>query len=123
MLTIAINYIRQPISPAPIAASYEKKSIYYMNDYFINLKTVAKERSHPRSGFINPVLQAMWDRIWVLESQFQKYLQALLNKCKSTNAGDEAPVEPKKKKRTGGNDSIELRREKSQLQLPVKKKN
>ena len=75
MLTIAINYIRQPISPAPIAASLEKN----MNDYFINLKTVAKERSHPRSGFINPVLQAMRDRIWVLESQFQKYLQALLS--------------------------------------------
>ena len=41
---------------------------------------------------------------------------------KSTNAGHEAPVEPKKKKRPGGNDSIELRREKSQLQLPVKKR-
>ena len=40
-----------------------------------------------------------------------------INKC-----GDEAPVEPKKKKRTRGNDSIELRREKSQLQLPVKKR-
>ena len=40
---------------------------------------------------------------------------------KSTIAGDEAPVEPKKKK-TGGNDSIELRREKSQLQLPVRKR-
>ena len=41
---------------------------------------------------------------------------------KSTIAGDEAPEEPKKKKRTGGNDSIELRREKSQLQLPVKRR-
>ena len=50
-----------------------------MNDYFIHPKIVAKERSHPRSGFIKQVLQAMQDRIWVLESQLQKYLQALLS--------------------------------------------
>ena len=40
---------------------------------------------------------------------------------KSRIAGDEAPMEPKKKKRRGGNDSIEFLREKSQLELEARK--
>lgn len=47
-------------------------------DYLINLKIVAKELNHPRSGFFNAVLQAMQDNIRVSDSQFQQYLQALL---------------------------------------------
>lgn len=47
-------------------------------DYPINLKIVAKESSHPRSGFLNSVLQATQDKIRVLDFQFQQYLQALL---------------------------------------------
>ena len=41
---------------------------------------------------------------------------------KSRIAGDEAPMEPKKKKRRGGNDSIEFLGEKSQLELEVRKR-
>ena len=47
-------------------------------DYLINLKIVAKESNHPKSGFFNAVLQAMKDKIRVPESQFQQYLQVLL---------------------------------------------
>ena len=47
-------------------------------DYLINLKIVAKESNHPKSGFFNTVLQAMKDRIRVPESQFLQYLQVLL---------------------------------------------
>ena len=43
-------------------------------DYLMNLKIVAKESNHPKSGFFNAVLQAMKDKIRVLESQFQQYL-------------------------------------------------
>ena len=41
---------------------------------------------------------------------------------KSRIAGDEAPMEPKKKKRRGGNDSIDFLREKSQLELEIRKR-
>ena len=34
-------------------------------DYLINLKIVAKESNHPKSGFFNAVLQAMKDKIRV----------------------------------------------------------
>ena len=47
-------------------------------DYLINLKIVAKESNHPKSGFFNAVLQAMKDKIRVPDSQFQQYLQVLL---------------------------------------------
>ncbi|KAL9951622.1 hypothetical protein ACROYT_G044322 [Oculina patagonica] len=47
-------------------------------DYLINLKIVAKESKHPKSGFFNAVLQAMKDKIRVPDSQFQQYLQVLL---------------------------------------------
>lgn len=47
-------------------------------DYLVNLKVVAKETSHPRSGFFNAVLQAMQMKIRVPDSQFQQYLQVLL---------------------------------------------
>lgn len=47
-------------------------------DYLINLKIVAKESNHPKSGFFNAVLQAMTDKIRVPDSQFQQYLQVLL---------------------------------------------
>ena len=47
-------------------------------DYLINLKIVAKETNHPKSGFFNAVLQAMQDKIRVPDVQFQQYLQALL---------------------------------------------
>ena len=46
--------------------------------YLINLKIVAKESNHPKSGFFNAALQAMKDKIRVPESQFQQYLQVLL---------------------------------------------
>ena len=45
-------------------------------DYLINLKIVAKESNHPKSGFFNAELQAMKDKI--RDSQFQQYLQVLL---------------------------------------------
>lgn len=47
-------------------------------DYLINLKIVAKESNHPKSGFFNAVLQAMKDKIRVRDSQFQQYLQVRL---------------------------------------------
>ena len=47
-------------------------------DYLINLKIVAKETNHPKSGFFNAVLQAMQDKIRVPDVQFLQYLQALL---------------------------------------------
>ena len=47
-------------------------------DYLINLKIVAKESNHPKSGFFNAVLQNMKDKIRVPDSQFQQYLQVLL---------------------------------------------
>jgi len=47
-------------------------------DYLINLKIVAKESNHPKSGFFNAVLQAMKDKIRVPDSQFQQYLQVLV---------------------------------------------
>ena len=47
-------------------------------DYLINLKIVAKEWNHPKSGFFNAVLQAMKDKTRVPDSQFQQYLQVLL---------------------------------------------
>ena len=43
-------------------------------DYLINLKVVAKETNHPKSGFFNAVLQAMQDKIRVPDVQFQQYL-------------------------------------------------
>ena len=46
-------------------------------DYLINLKVVAKETNHPKSGFFNAVLQAMQDKIRVPDVKFQQYLQAL----------------------------------------------
>ena len=46
-------------------------------DYLINLKIVAKESNHPKSGFFKAVLQAMKDKIRVPESQFQQYLQIM----------------------------------------------
>ena len=39
---------------------------------------------------------------------------------KSRIAGDEAPMELKKKKRREGNDSIDFLREKSQLELEIR---
>ena len=41
---------------------------------------------------------------------------------KSRIAGDEAHMEPRKKKRRGGNDSIDFLREKSQLELEIRKR-
>ena len=41
---------------------------------------------------------------------------------KSRIAGDEAPMEPQKKKRRGSNDSTEFLGEKSQLELEVRKR-
>ena len=54
--------------------------------------------------------------------EIRKKAMESYGQTKSRIAGGEAPMEPKKKKRRGGNDSIEFLREKSQLVLEVRKK-
>ena len=54
--------------------------------------------------------------------EIRKKAMESYGQTKSRIAGDEAPMEPKKKKRRGGNDSIEFLGEKSQLELEVRKR-
>ena len=54
--------------------------------------------------------------------EIRKKAMESYGQTKSRIARDEAPMEPKKKKRRGGNDSIEFLREKSQLELEIRKR-
>nr|XP_058972959.1 uncharacterized protein LOC131799266 [Pocillopora verrucosa] len=54
--------------------------------------------------------------------EIRKKAMESYGQTKSRIVGDEAPMEPKEKKRRGGNDSIDFLREKSQLELEIRKR-